>query len=193
MDTAAPARAETPTRPAGAPPRYDAMISSLHWIIALLMIAQVVLGLWATGLGREDPLRGSLYNLHYSFGFLVFVLAAARLAWRATHAGPPMSARFKRWEVVLAKANYVVLYGLMLALPVTGYITVAARGVGMPVFGLFEIPSLTGRNIPLHQGAENAHIALFILLAVTFSAHVLGALKHIVFDKENILARIRPM
>jgi cytochrome b561 len=192
MQTAASSHTGIPTRPA-AVPRYDAVISSLHWIIALLMIAQVVFGLWADSLTRQDPLRASLFGLHYSFGFTVFVLAALRLAWRATHAGPPMSAKFARWEVMLAKANYVVLYTIMLAMPLSGYVTVAARGAGMPVFGLFEIPSLTGRNIPLHQAAENIHIILFFVLIAAFAAHVLGALKHIVLDRENILARIRPM
>ena len=192
MQTAASSQTGIPTRPASGP-RYDAVISSLHWIIALLMIAQVVFGLWADSLTRQDPLRASLFGLHYSFGFTVFVLAALRLAWRATHAGPPMSAKFARWEVMLAKANYVVLYTIMLAMPLSGYVTVAARGAGMPVFGLFEIPSLTGRNIPLHQVAENVHIILFFVLIAAFAAHVLGALKHIVLDRENILMRIRPM
>lgn len=197
MDTAATAArtpTPTPTRPTAAPPpRYGAVIASLHWIIALLMIAQVVFALSTEGLGRQDPLRVSLLNLHYSFGFLVFVLALARLAWRATHTAPPMSPKFRRWEVMLAKANYVLLYAIMLAMPLTGYVTVAARGAAMPVFGLFEIPSLTGRDIALHQNAEGVHVILFFLLIAAFAAHVLGALKHVIFDKENVLVRIRPV
>jgi YVTN family beta-propeller protein len=81
-------RAATPGGDGGE--RYGPVAVLLHWLVAVAVVAQVVLGIWMTGL-PDTPrgLQAGRFNLHKSAGIVLFALIVLRLAWRARQAPPP--------------------------------------------------------------------------------------------------------
>lgn len=173
-------------------PRYTRTASYLHWLIAIVIIVQAGLGLIAHDLPRGDALRSSLFPVHFSLGVLIFFLASLRLAWRLTHRPPPHPGGMRRWEIWLARLNYIFLYMLMFGLPISGYGTIATRGRPVSFFGLFDIPPLFPVDKALHERFENAHEAMFKILLALLILHILGALKHQFLDRSRIFRRISP-
>jgi cytochrome b561 len=170
--------------------RYNMGAIYLHWIIALLMIYMVFFG---EGLIRRQ--QATFYpSLHVSLGVLILVLSLGRLAWRMMHQPPDLPASMKGWEVSLSHITHWLFYALMILLPLTGMMSFTHQLAkepllaGVTVFGMFGAPALPdlfglGRNS--HSIASNVAYFLIIL-------HVLAALKHQFWDKDNILNRMRP-
>src|SRR5580693_136195 len=100
--------------------RYTGTAITLHWLIALLMIGNVVLGLTAES-WPDDWVR-PVVDTHKSIGITVLGLALMRILWRAAHAPPPLPGTYARWERLSAKAAHIVLYGLIFCLPLSGWI-----------------------------------------------------------------------
>jgi len=172
--------------------RYSAGAIILHWAIALLLIAQVVMG-W-----RLEELKGaalfSVMQLHKSVGITILLLTLARIGWRIAHRPPPMLVH--GWERTLATIAHWGFYALLLALPLSGWLLVSTSRIPQPtmVFGLFEWPHIPGvaRNHGLHEFGEGVHGALAWVMVVLFVLHVAGALKHHLLDNDSSLARMVP-
>ncbi|MDX2224653.1 MAG: cytochrome b [Rhodospirillaceae bacterium] len=178
--------ASTPL-PAG---RYTATAIALHWAIATAALIAVGLALTVERLDLGDT-KDALLELHKSVGSLIWVLMVARLGWRLGHP-PPAPVVQPAWQRLAAKAVHATLYVLLLAMPVTGYVSVAARGRTTTVFGLFDLP----RWVPLDRGlartAENVHdlgqYALYGLVAL----HVGAGLYHHFVARDRVLERMWP-
>ena len=174
--------------------KYSAFHRLLHWLMALIIVGMIVIGWYMSELPREDPLRGQLYGLHFSFGVTLFALAVLRLLTRAVgHVPPPLPA-LAGWEVTVSRVNYFLMYLLMLAVPVLGYLTVSTvpDSQGVSVFGLFSLPPLTGPDKELHETFETLHGYGAWTLATLIALHVLGALKHRYLDgpEADVLPRM---
>ena len=74
--------------------RYTRTAMTLHWLIALLMIGNVVLGLSADS-WPDDWVR-PVVDTHKSIGITVLGLALMRILWRVTHKPPPLPRDFRR-------------------------------------------------------------------------------------------------
>ena len=102
--------------------RYGLVSRSLHWVMALLILAMIGIGAYMTDLAREDPLRAQLYSMHKAVGVTLLGLAVIRILWILVSRPPVMPVALQRWEVVLAKSTVGLLYLLMLATPIAGYL-----------------------------------------------------------------------
>ena len=174
--------------------KYPVTLRVLHWLMVALIIAMIAIGYYMTGLDREDPLRGQLFGLHFSLGVTLFALAVIRLLVRLASPTPALPAALGGWELTLAKISHPLMYVLMLAIPVFGYIvvsTVSSRD-GIEIFGLFSLPKLIGENRTLHEIAEVLHVWSAWLLAGVIVLHIAGALKHRFMDRPeaDVLARM---
>src|ERR1700761_9536394 len=70
--------------------RYGSVAMAFHWIIALLIITNIVLGLWfAEFLDRSDPMKFEVAQWHKSIGLPVLVLSVLRVIWRLMNPHPP--------------------------------------------------------------------------------------------------------
>src|SRR3974390_2499689 len=100
------------------PARYGAVAQGLHWLIAALIVVQFTLAWMADDLpiGMQ---KLAMLARHKSFGMTVLMLAVLRLLWRLFHRPPQLPDAMKPAEKILAKGNHVLLYGLLLAMPVT--------------------------------------------------------------------------
>ncbi|WP_245297276.1 cytochrome b/b6 domain-containing protein [Rhizobium oryziradicis] len=187
--------------------RYTAVAILLHWVTALLVISMIPMGLWMVR-AIKDPatqqLAYQLFQVHKSIGFAILALTVVRIVWRLTHPVPALPAGMKNWESFLAKATHVAFYGLMLALPLSGWIYISsgwAISTDRPLqvatswFGLFGVPDLPGLegNRTVAFAAMGAHSYLAWGGIVLIALHVAAALKHHVIDRDAVLAQMIPV
>ena len=173
----------------------------LHWIIAVLIIVNVVLGLSADHL--PDSWARPVIDTHKSIGITVLGLVLLRILWRWSHRPPPLPVSFARWEHTSAHWAHIALYALMLALPLSGWLHDSAWKDAathpMYYFNLFQWPRV-GFMMHLnpvlrermHDNFDNLHTWLGYVLYGLFALHVGGALKHEWIDRESVLRRMLP-
>lgn len=172
--------------------RYSTVSLTLHWVIAALVVAQVLL------IMAHDATDGSIsrefVNIHKSVGLSILVLTLARIGWRIANPAIPLPDAMPRWQKLAARATHVLFYAVLIALPLLGWAASSAGGRDILWFGLFEWPLLpigggretAGQLMDLHEAAAKA---LYVLIAL----HVLGALKHHFIDRDNVLHRMIPL
>jgi cytochrome b561 len=190
--TAAPARR--------AVARYTLTAVSLHWVIAFLIFCNIALGLigvnWASP-AWERP----MLDLHKSIGLTVLALVFVRLFWRLTHRPPALPAQYPKLEAFAAHAAHYALYVLIFALPLTGWIHDSAWSAATShpfhlywVIPFFRLGFITGLDPAtkdyVHTLFGNLHTWLGYALYVVLAAHILGALKHQLIDREPELQRM---
>jgi cytochrome b561 len=179
--------------------RYTRIAVILHWLIAALIVANVVLALSAEQL-PEGWVR-PVIDTHKSIGITVLGLAVLRLLWRVGHPSPPLPTTYPRWERSMAHLAHVALYLLIFAMPLSGWLHDSAwSGAAthpMRLFNLIPWPRIawiTELNGPtkevLHTRFGNLHAWLAYVLYGLFALHLGGALKHQFIDKEPELERM---
>jgi len=134
------------------------------------------------------------YQQHKSWGFVLFCLALLRLGWRFANPSPTLPEHMKPHERVLASVAHVGLYGLMIAIPVSGWLMSSANvwGIETRVFDLFALPHPLAASEETEALWKTVHVRLTDALAVLLLAHVAGALKHHYVDKDGVLSRMLP-
>jgi len=163
----------------------------LHWIIAALIVTQFVLAY----LAEDLPLgihKLALFARHKSFGMTILMLAALRLGWRLTHAPPPLPAGMSPLERFLARATHAAFYILLFAMPVTGLLMSSAKNYSVSWFGLFTWPNLIPKNEAAFEALRTTHDLLSDVLFAVAVLHVLAALKHHFWNKDDVLLRMLP-
>jgi cytochrome b561 len=122
----------------------------------------------------------------------VLALTVLRLLWRllaGTPAPPPGMPAWQRWA---AGGSHGLLYAILLAMPLSGWLYNSASGFPLQWFGLFSLPKLSARDPELRAFALEMHEWLFIALAIVVSVHALAALKHHYLDRDRTLVRMLP-
>lgn len=170
---------------------YGRLARFFHWFLALLLI-----GLLAMGLTMDEfengPIKFQIFMLHKSFGTLVFMLAVLRVLWRFSNRKPDHLPSHKPWEIKLAGVTHVLLYMFMFAIPLSGYLMNAAKAYPHPFFGLFNVPPVLGKDEAIAEFFEEVHELAAYGLMVILALHVIGALKHMIIDKDETMKRMRP-
>ena len=185
----------------GVQPQYTRIAMLLHWIIAILMIGNVVLGLSADSL-PDDWVR-PVIDTHKSIGITVLGLALLRILWRVSHKPPPLPQDFPRWERGAAHLAHFLLYLLMIALPLSGWMHDSAWKDAathpMSLFGLIPWPRIglimnldPAVKEPLHDQFGALHTWLGYGLYALLAMHIGGALKHQWIDRKSVLKRMVP-
>ena len=163
----------------------------LHWIMALLIFTMIVLGLLARN-WPLSPTKLALYYWHKSLGILILALVALRLGWRWWNPSPAPAAPMPRWERNAAHITHVLLYGVMVAMPLSGWVINAAAKIPFKVFGLWTLPAIVAPDKALQQLAQQVHLALFLLLAALLLLHIAAALRHHFALRDETLLRMLP-
>jgi cytochrome b561 len=166
---------------------YGWISIGLHWLVALAVVGLFGLGLWMTGLTYYDAWYRRAPDLHKGVGVLLFFVMLARLAWHLGNARPRLSGT--PWEQRSARLVHGLLYFLLTALMVSGYLISTADGRAIDVFGLFSIPaSLTGKRQEDIAGVVHEVIAYGVIALAAL--HALAAFKHHYVDHDNTLKRM---
>lgn len=175
------------------PDRYGGIAIVLHWLVALTVIGLAILGLWMTDLTYYSPYYRSAPFWHKSIGLALALILLLRLTWRWINPRPSHLASHKVWETRLASLVHGLLYLLLIAIVVSGYLISTATGQGIDVFGWFTLPALVSGLPAQADRAGLVHYWLAISMLVLVGIHALGALKHHFIDRDNTLRRMLGM
>jgi len=171
---------------------YGAVAQAFHWLVVAGITAQFI---WAWRIDQTDSIRTqfALVNQHKSIGMTVLALVILRLAWRVINRTPAFPASMSIREKWAASIAHWLLYALILAMPLTGWIYSSAAGFGAEFFGLLDIPDFVAQSERLERvfGSIHEWIAKAILLVVTI--HILAALRHQFVLKDGLLRRMLPV
>jgi cytochrome b561 len=161
------------------PQRYGAIASGLHWALAGLLIFLAGLGLYMVSLPDAgfSQKKILLILLHKQYGMLALWLALARLAWRVGNVLPALMENMPDWQKVAARFVHLCFYGLMLALPVSGWLMSAAADIPVYFFGWY-LPNLIAPNERHFHLLITVHQWLSFALMACFAAHVGAAVRH---------------
>jgi cytochrome b561 len=170
---------------------YTTTAKTLHWCMAVLLMGMLGLGFYMADLPLS-PDKLQLYAWHKWVGVSVFLLVWLRLVWRITHRPPPYPASMSRAQQWLAHGGHWALYGLMVIIPLTGWLMSSAKGFQTVWWGLWPIPDLLAKDKALGHSLQELHEALNGLLLVLIGGHAAAALKHHWIDRDGILNRMLP-
>lgn len=174
------------------PASYGRVAAALHWLIGLALLGQIGFGFLLDELApRGTPARGTVINLHKSFGLVLFALIVVRLGWRLAHAAPPWPASMSSARQRAARIGHGALYACMLVLPLAGYMGSNFSKHGVKFFGIALKP--WGADIPAVYAFFNGlHVGTAFVFTALIAGHVLIALKHAFIDHNGVFARIWP-
>jgi cytochrome b561 len=171
--------------------RYGAVAQTFHWVIAALIATQFVLANLADGL-PVGARKLELLARHKSFGMTVLMLAVLRLLWRLKSPPPALPSAMKPIERLVARVTHMAFYVLLFAMPLTGWLMSSAKNYSVSWFGLFTWPNLIGRSHGAFKVLQITHETLSNVLFVLAMLHILAALKHHFWDKDDVLLRMLP-
>ena len=172
--------------------RYDRVASLLHWLIGIALLGQITFGFLLDDIApRGTPARGSVINLHKSFGITLGVLIVLRLLWRLRHRPPAWPVSMPAWQQQAARLGHGALYVCMIVMPASGYIASNFSKHGVKFFGLALRP--WGPDLPsVYDSFNLLHVVTAWLFTALIAGHVAIALKHALLDRDDTLARIAP-
>lgn len=184
---------------------YGSVTKTFHWLTALLLISTFILGLIASDLSHEilsASFDGSqatldravlLFSLHKTLGLVTFLVALARIFWALRQPKPGLLHPENKPEALAAEVVHWLLYGALVATPLTGWIHHAATTGFAPIWWSF------GQDLPFVPKSESfaelfgtLHWISTQTLQITVLLHVAGALKHVVIDRDATLRRMLP-
>lgn len=172
--------------------QWGAVHQAFHWTIGILVITQIIVGLWFAGIDPKDPARGEAFALHASLGLTLLLLMLIRLVWRLRNPVPALPDTLSSVQKRLAHATHWLFYVLVIGLPVGAYLAVSARGRPVPFWGL-ELPGIIGKNEALADFIIGIHVAGAFALIALILLHVAAALRHEFILKDNTLRRMTPL
>jgi len=172
------------------PSTYGLLHIALHWLSALLVFGLFGLGLWMVDLTYYDTWYRQAPLLHKGFGVILTIFTLLRLLHLALYGKPRALANHKFWEQLSAKIGHVLLYLLLCALPISGYLISTADGRALSVFDAFSIPAVFADGVISEDLAGQVHEILAYSLIVLATLHALAALKHQFIDKDSTLKRM---
>ena len=173
----------------------------LHWLVAVLVLYQLGLGFYMVNLTGSVMRRFELTQLHKSIGVVVLVLAVVRVGWRLANRTPALPGRMSPLERRLARTSHALLYALLVALPVSGWLMASASPLNdadaVPfqirnmVFGLFALPDpFQPGGQALSEAVWWMHAGAAALLAVLVLGHAGAAIKHQSIDRDGLIRRM---
>ena len=172
--------------------RWGPVSQALHWLIVLMILGLAIAGL-AMGELPKTPKYFWVYTAHKSMGLTVLALVLVRIGWRLYAGAPKPVAGTPTWQERIASATHWMLYALILAMPLSGWLYDSASGLRpFRWFGLFDVPKLIAPNDALRDASHAAHEWLFWVLVALVALHAAAAFYHHLFLRDATLTRMLP-
>ncbi len=178
---------------------YTSTAKFFHWLSALLIIYQLSSGIWMTRaiqIADLKMLAWKTYQTHKSVGISILILTMIRFIWRQYHRPPDHSKSLSTWEITAALIVHRCMYLLAILSPMLGWLMVSASPLRLPtvIFGLFSLPHLPSIPVSteLYIISKQLHIYSNTLLFILMCIHISAAIKHHIYDKNNILISMLP-
>jgi len=176
--------------------RYSLVQRLLHWLIALLAVVMLGIGLTIGALGHKgmvadfgQDVTNTIFMYHKSFGVLLLGLMVLRVILRVTVGAPPYRQPLVPWQLAAAKAVHGLLYLVLLATPVVGWLATAAEGFPVQFFA-WQLPGLIGEDKALGEALFDVHLVLAWILIALIVIHVGAALMHQLIQRDDVMERM---
>lgn len=163
----------------------------LHWLIAVAILGQILLGWYVDEIPRGTPARAWWVNLHKSIGLTLGLCIVLRLAWRWLHAPPQLPLAIPQWERLAARISHRALYACMLIMPVTGYIASNFSKYGVKYFNVVLLPPWGVDDQRVYAVFNGAHVVTSYIFVALIAVHVFAALRHAV-RRDGVVRRMWP-
>jgi cytochrome b561 len=134
---------------------------------------------------------GAPMIFHVSFGLTILLLIVLRLAWRLSHPVAPESS-LPIWQRLSSELVHWMLYVMVLATTVSGWLFASYRGWTLSFFYLFRLPMLASDNAAAGKAIDGLHQAAEWLLLILIVLHVGAALVHIFVYRDRVMQRMLP-
>jgi cytochrome b561 len=174
---------------------YNPTARKFHWWTVLLVLVMFPLGFGMVYRGTElkiwDATTNNLYSAHKLIGFIVLWLVVARLVYRVRNGAPADEPTLEWWQKLASHVTHWSLYGLLLVVPLLGWLGVSRYGA-LSIFGLFSLPPIATVNQDAAATIFWLHGAAAILMLLAIGAHFGAALFHYFIRKDGVLMRMLP-
>lgn len=170
-------------------PAYTLTARWLHWITAAFVFVMLPVGFLIANFDL-GPWQDFFYDLHRSIGVLLMPIVAIRLAYRLSHPPIPLPPDIPALQRFAAETVHWLLYALLLAQAMVGWIATSAYRAPINVFWLFELPPIWKQDRAFSEQAFLVHMVIGISIALLLCAHIGGALHHHFIRKDRVLMRM---
>ena len=172
------------------PSQYGTTAKVFHWLVVALLLVQYPIG-WLMPDIHRGMKPGAAMTFHISFGIVILTLMVLRFLWRLTH---PVAAEdsLPAWQRLSSEAAHWLLYVLVSATTVTGWLFASYRGWEASLFYLLPLPMLSVENAAAGKTIDGLHQAAEWALLVVIGIHVAAALAHVFIYRDRIMQRMLP-
>lgn len=170
---------------------YTTTAVALHWVVAILILCAAGFGLVLDDMPLS-PRKLHWIAYHKWAGITIFILVALRLLWRLYKPAPPLPPEMPAWQRVAAHVSHFLLYALMLATPIVGWLQSSAEGITVTWFNLVTLPSPLTKDKEFADLLMDAHSALAFSILGLVALHAAAAIKHHFIDRDSVLVRMLP-
>jgi cytochrome b561 len=170
--------------------QYGTTSKVFHWLIVALLLAQYLIG-WLMPDIHRNMKPGAPMMFHVSIGMSILILIVVRLAWRLGHPVAPESS-LAPWQRLSSEAVHWLLYALVLATTITGWMFASFRGWSMSFFYLAPMPMLASNNPAAGKAIDGLHQAMEWTLLAVIGLHVAAALVHLFVYRNRVMHRMLP-
>ncbi|WP_455818053.1 cytochrome b [Pseudomonas cerasi] len=170
--------------------RYGSLSITLHWLVAGTVYGMFALGLWMVTQGYYDTWYHKAPELHKSIGMVLFVVMLVRVVWRFVSPPPKPLSSYTPLVRYSAVAAHLLLYGILFAILVSGYLISTAEGKPIDVFGVLPVPAVFSGLGEQADLAGDIHLWLAWSVVILSGLHALAALKHHFIDRDITLKRM---
>lgn len=164
---------------------YGIFAKFLHWSMATLILMNYFLGLTLD--------KTELYGFHKQTGLTILTLFIVRVLWRLLSSYPAPVKSLSTIECYAAKLGHLALYLFMLAIPISGVLMVNSYGYPLKFWGIFTLPSIiNAQSDSTSEMLTKIHGVLANVMIAFVAVHIVAALKHHIWDKNEVLLRMIP-
>jgi cytochrome b561 len=174
------------------PDQFSTAQKVLHWTIAVIVFIMVPVGLTMANVLGDGPFKNVLYELHKSFGIIIFCLAAVRVCIRLARGAPPLVPGLPAWQRAAAHASHYALYLLIVLVPIAGWAGTSACCAPVNVFWTVPVTLPLPDSMDLAKQIFRVHDTLALTLAAIVLVHASAALHHHFVRRDATLLRMLP-
>jgi len=171
---------------------YSPTSIAMHWLTAVVIAAVFASIELREYFPKGGETRDQLKALHFMLGLTVWLLILVRLVLRRRERAPRIVPPPSRWQTAAAHVMHALLYAVMIAMPVLGWLVLSGEGKPVPFFGL-TLPPLMAEDKDLAHRIEDVHVFIGNAFYYLIGLHALAALAHHYLAKDNTLVRMLPM
>ena len=160
--------------------------------MALLIVTTVPVGIAMTSEGFRG-ISDALYVTHKGLGVLILATLVLRLLWRLVGpSAPPLPEAIPHLERRLARWTHRLLYALVGAMAITGYVRTVGGGFPIELLDVLGVPPLVSENEVLSTRLSVTHKFLSYVTVAVLALHVGAVMQHTLITRNGVLWRMWP-